>query len=119
MNSTTLMSLASAVAGKHAARAISNFEADDLLGWMGLARRRSSFWENLALIGAGAIVGATGALLLAPASGRETRQRLAKEINRMGEEASAKLREARDQIPLINGQRLRDEESAEALEGGL
>jgi hypothetical protein len=109
------MSLASAVVGRQAARAVANFEANDVLGWMGLTRQRSHFWEKLALVGVGAVVGATGALLFAPESGRKTRRRIGKELNRLGEEAGAKLREAKDQLPLINGQVQREKESA-ALE---
>jgi hypothetical protein len=95
MNKTmnTMMSLGSAIAASRAGRAVSALEGDDLLGWIGLSRRRSYFWENLALVGVGAVVGATGALLFAPASGRDTRRRIKTEVSRLGDEASQKIDE--------------------------
>lgn len=46
----------------------------------------------------GAIVGAGLALLLAPASGVETRQRLGETARRLGKDAKSRLDEARDKV---------------------
>lgn len=50
------------------------FQANDALGWVGLARRRSPM-AAMGLFGAGMVVGAGAALLFAPMSGEETRRR--------------------------------------------
>lgn len=77
MNTKFLVSLGSTLAASRLAQGISQLEADDVLRVVGLARRRNYFIENLALVGAGALAGAAVALLLAPASGIETRERMA------------------------------------------
>jgi hypothetical protein len=100
-NTTTikaLTSLGSALAASRAARSISSIQANDVLGLVGLQRRRNHFWENVALVGAGAIVGAAGAILLAPASGRDTRRRIADEVSRLGDEASRKVDETKQNL---------------------
>lgn len=56
-----LMSLGTAIAASRVARTVSGIELDDVLGTIGLSRRRSYFLENLGLVAVGAIVGA-GAL---------------------------------------------------------
>jgi hypothetical protein len=81
------MSLGSVIAAGSAARALGALETDDVLGWAGLERRRSRLWEHLGLVGAGACVGALGALLFAPTSGREARRRIGGEIDRLGDQA--------------------------------
>lgn len=83
----TALSLGSVLAAGSAAKALAGLETDDVLGWAGLERRRSRFWEHLGLIGAGACVGALGALLFAPTSGREARRRIGNEVDRLGEQA--------------------------------
>jgi hypothetical protein len=99
-NSTikTLISLGSAAAATQTARALSSFDGSSLLGRVGLARQRSYFWENLALVGVGAVVGATGALLFAPASGSETRRRISNQATRLRDEAGQRLEEAKDNL---------------------
>lgn len=77
---------------------ISDVQFDDLLRPLGLTRRHSSWPQNLALLGAGALVGGVAALLLAPSSGQETRARLAKKAEELGAAASKQAREFGEQV---------------------
>jgi YtxH-like protein len=88
-----MMSIGTAIAASKLAHIASGVRFDDLLGTMGLSRRRSHILENLLFLGAGAAVGAGAALLLAPTSGRETRARIGKEVSRLSEAASDAVRE--------------------------
>ena len=92
-----LMSLGTAIAASKLAKTVSSIELDDVLGTVGLARRRSDFLTNLGLITAGAIVGAGTALLLAPSSGRETRRRLGDQASKLGTAALDAAREHKDE----------------------
>jgi hypothetical protein len=94
----TVLSLGSALMASKAVRSAGRFEGDDMLGWIGLARRRSHFWENVALVGLGAVAGATGALLLAPASGTEMRCRISGQVKRVTKEANERITHAREQL---------------------
>jgi len=96
-NKKLLMSLGTAIAASKVAKTVSGIGIEDVLGTMGLARRRSHALENLGLIAVGAIVGAGAALLLAPASGRQTRQRLGQEASKLGHAAADALREQKDE----------------------
>lgn len=78
---------------------------DDILAALGLERRRSAFDVLLPALGifaAGAVLGGGVALLLAPKSGRETRQNLkgkASELtHRIGESAGEIAEEVRDAV---------------------
>jgi len=66
---------------------------------VGLSRRRSYLLENLALVGIGAVVGAGTALLFAPASGSETRERVASEFGRVKDATVDALKDAKRQAP--------------------
>lgn len=99
MNTKLLVSLGSTLAASRLAQTISHFQADDALRLVGLARRRSYFLENLALVGVGALAGAAITLMLAPASGTETRERLALGIGKMKDATVDALRDARRQAP--------------------
>lgn len=55
--------------------AVRSFDSDDALGLIGLRRRRSPLVAS-ALFGAGVAVGLGAGILVAPASGRETRRRI-------------------------------------------
>lgn len=92
-----LMSLGTAIAASKIAKTVSGIELEDVLGSVGLARRRGHFLENLGLIAAGAIVGAGAAILFAPASGAETRRRLGTEASKLGDAAADALREHKDE----------------------
>jgi hypothetical protein len=93
-----LLSVGAAIAGTKIIRAVSDLEVDDLLAPMGLTRRRMHVGQDLALIAAGALVGGAVALIFAPASGRETRQRIARKYEELNEAATDKFREIRDEM---------------------
>jgi len=92
-----LMSLGTAIAASRAVRQVSGIGIEDVLGTMGLARRRSHVLENIGLVAVGAVIGAGAALLFAPSSGRETRQRLGEEANKLGGAATDAIREHKDE----------------------
>lgn len=101
MNTKFLVSLGSTLAASRLAQSVSSLEADDVLRLVGLSRRRTYFLENLALVGAGALAGAAVAILLAPASGTETRERMALEIGKMKDATVDALRDAKRQAPSL------------------
>ena len=101
MNTKLLVSLGSTLAATRLAQGISHLEANDVLRVLGLARRRSYFLENLALVGLGALAGAGAALLFAPASGSETRERVASELGRVKDSAVDALRDVKRQAPAL------------------
>jgi len=93
-----IFSIGAAIAGTKIVRAVSDLEMDDLIAPLGLSRRRSHLATDLALLGTGMLVGGAVAILLAPASGRETRERIASKANELGDMANDKLREIRDEV---------------------
>lgn len=93
----TLLSIVAAVAGTKAGQMISGLEFEDLLRPLGLTRR-VSWLEKLAYLGAGIAVGGVAALLLAPASGQQTRARLAKKAGELGDVAQKQVREIGEHI---------------------
>jgi hypothetical protein len=99
MNTKWLLSLGSTLAATKFAQGIANLEAEDVLGVVGLSRRRSYLLENLGLIGLGALAGAGAALLFAPARGSETRERIASEFERVKDQTVEALRDAKRQAP--------------------
>lgn len=92
-----LMSLGTAIAASKLAKSVSNIELEDVLGSLGLSRRRSHFLENLGLVAAGAVVGAGAAILFAPGSGSETRRRIGSEASKLGNAAMDAVREHKDE----------------------
>lgn len=92
-----LVSLGTAIAASRVARTVSGIELDDVLGTIGLSRRRSYFLENLGLVAAGAIVGAGAAILFAPSSGSETRRRLGEEASKLGTAAMDAVKEQKEE----------------------
>ena len=99
MNTKWLLSIGSTLAATKFAQSIANLEANDVLGAVGLSRRRSYLLENLGLIGLGALAGAGTALLFAPARGSETRERIASELGRVKDQTVEALRDAKRQAP--------------------
>ncbi|HEX5098673.1 MAG TPA: YtxH domain-containing protein [Polyangiaceae bacterium] len=93
-----LLSIGAAVAGTKLVRTISDLEMDDVLAPVGLARRRSHVAADLALLTTGMLVGGAVALIFAPMSGRETRQRLSRKADELGGAAANKLRELKDEV---------------------
>lgn len=100
-NRKFLMSLGAAIATSRLARAITNIDADQVLGTVGLERHRSHVWSNLAVFGVGAIAGAGAALLLAPSSGRETRERLSGQIDRLATAANEAVQDVKNEAPAL------------------
>lgn len=94
-----LLSLGSAIAASRAVQTVSHVKANDVLGLVGLARRRNTTLENVALIGLGAFVGAGAALLLAPSNGQETRQRVADSLGRAKAAGKEFVQEAKERAP--------------------
>jgi|SRR4051812_23537362 hypothetical protein len=92
----TLLGLAATIATTKLVHLVSSLELDEVLRPMGLSRRQRHWPGNLACLAAGVLVGATGALLLAPATGRETRARVAKKASELGQSALEKAREVGD-----------------------
>src|ERR1700709_1791341 len=75
----TLWTLGSLIGAQQAAKAVRSVEWNDILGVVGLERRPGVFERALpalGLIAVSAAVGAGAALLLAPSSGEELRNRL-------------------------------------------
>jgi len=93
-----LMSIGTALAASKLVKAISQLKFDDVLGAVGIERRRDHTLENMALVSLGAVVGAGTALLVAPRAGRETRQRIGEEASRLGSAAKTAIRERKDDI---------------------
>lgn len=78
-----------------------SFEVDDVLGVVGLERRRGPLdraLPMLAFFGAGAAAGAVCALLLAPRSGAETRERLGKGIQSAKEQFDEGVRHTQERL---------------------
>lgn len=96
-NKKMLMSLGTAIMASKFAKSISSIELNDVLGTVGLSRRRNYFWENLGLVAAGAIVGAGAAILFAPKSGSETRRQLSSQASKFGSAALDAVREQKDE----------------------
>jgi hypothetical protein len=72
-------------------KSLRNLSADDLLGLIGVQRRRGAsswLWPALGLFGAGLVAGAGVGLLLAPKSGHQLRQSLRTRLQRNGHEAT-------------------------------
>ena len=99
MNTKWLVSLGSTLAATKFAQGITNLEADDVLGLVGLSRRRNYLLANLGLVGIGALVGAGTALLFAPARGSDTRDRITSQFGRMKDQTVEALRDAKRQAP--------------------
>ncbi len=93
-----ILSIGAAVAGTKIVRAASEIGFDDVLAPLGLARRRTHIGTDLVLLGTGMLVGGAVALMFAPMSGRETRDRLAKKADELGDAAAGKIRELRDEV---------------------
>lgn len=93
------LSLGSAIAASRAVQTVSHVKTDDVLGLIGLARRRNTTLENVALIGLGAFVGAGAALLFAPTNGQEARQRVADSLGKAKAAGKELVQEAKERAP--------------------
>jgi hypothetical protein len=98
-----LLSIGAAIASTKIIRAVSDIELDDVLAPVGLSRRRSHIGTDLAMLGAGILVGGAAALIFAPMSGQETRRRLSEKADELGDAAAQKLRELRENAGPVIG----------------
>lgn len=92
-----LTSVGTAIAATKLAKTVTGIELDDVLGGMGLARRRSHALESVGLLAVGALVGAGVAILFAPSSGSEMRRRLSSEASKLGSAALDAVNEQKDE----------------------
>ena len=97
----TLVSLGMAIASTKIAKRISNLEADDFWSLVGLERRRSHALSAVGLIGLGAVVGAGVALLFAPDTGVETRKRIMRQADKLGQAAGDFARDVQSEAPQL------------------
>ena len=92
----SLLTIGSIIGASEAIRAARVFDLDDLLGVIGLERRRSRaerVLPALAVAAVSAAVGAGAALLLAPSSGSELRHRISERADNVKELVSEKVLE--------------------------
>jgi hypothetical protein len=105
----TLLSIGAAAISTKLARTLSGLEFDDVLRPLGLSRRHSHWPENLAFLGVGVIVGGITGLMLAPSSGRVTRERFAKKADELSDVAIRRFQEStaeiRDDADAVAGRR--------------
>lgn len=94
-----LVSVGAAVAAAKTIKQLTNYGVGDVLDLVGLERRRSHFWEKVAFFGVGALAGAGVGILLAPQSGRETREKIGNGMDKLASKASDVLAEVREQAP--------------------
>jgi gas vesicle protein len=83
------------------ARAI---DADDVLGLVGLMRRRSHPLSSLLMLGGGIAIGAGIGMLLAPVSGREARAFLLRGLGGMGGKMTDQVDEIQGRATEVVGQ---------------
>lgn len=87
--------IGSAIGARRLVQGVQEFGFDDLLAPVGLERRRSALDKVLPAIGyvgLGTVIGAGAALLLAPSSGRELRQRVSSQLDEAKTRMNKELR---------------------------
>ncbi|XXX72737.1 YtxH domain-containing protein [Sorangium sp. So ce134] len=92
---TTAFDVAKAVAG--VAATIGALGFDDVLGWIGLARKRSPL-ATLAFFGAGVAVGAGVAMLLSPTSGEALRREILNRLDGLKRQATRGVEQAERKV---------------------
>lgn len=83
-----LWAIGSLVGAQQAVRVARRLEFDDLLALIGVQRRHTavqSILPTIGLVSLGAVVGAGAALLVAPRSGAELRQRLSEKMDKFAD----------------------------------
>jgi hypothetical protein len=92
----SLLTIGSVIGAREALRAVQVLHVNDILGVIGLQRRRSLVERALpalVMAAAGAAVGAAAALLLAPSSGPELRHRISARADDVKERVAGKVSE--------------------------
>ncbi|WP_437274825.1 YtxH domain-containing protein [Sorangium sp. So ce375] len=92
---TTVFDVAKAIVGVAATVGALGF--DDVLGWVGLSRKRSPL-TALGLIGAGVVVGAGAALLLSPTSGEALRREILTRLDGLKRQATRGVEQAERKV---------------------
>jgi hypothetical protein len=95
----TLFSLGMALASSRFVQRITELEADDVFHLFGLQRRRGNTLSAVGLVAAGAAVGAGVALLFAPEAGTETRKRIGRQVEKLGQSASETVQQVVNELP--------------------
>ena len=109
---SSLMSGIAGIATAGIAHSLSDL-GSSLLRPLGLRRRHSSWPQNLAYLGTGILVGGVGALLLAPSSGAQTRERIAKKAGDLKDSASKQVHALGEQMHReVDGLRLSGDEAS-------
>lgn len=88
------VAIGSTIGARQALRAVQTYGVSDLLGSVGLERRRTTMDKLLpaiGLVGLGTAIGAGVALLCAPSSGRELRARMSEQIDNAKERAKERI----------------------------
>ena len=99
----SLIAIGTAAAAGALARTIGGLRFEDVLGTIGLERRRSHALGGIGLFGVGAAIGAGAALLLTPKNGKEMREVVRQEVERLGEAAKDALRQESEPTRLSTG----------------
>jgi len=102
----TALAAGSVIATRQAINAARDLHANDILGAIGLERRRSAFEVALPALGmflGGAALGAGVALLVAPMSGKELRSEIGKRASDVKERASRGVEELEERIQHSTG----------------
>lgn len=100
------LALGTTVGARHLLRTVQDFGANDILRSVGLERRRSTMdavLPALGWVGVGTVIGAGVALLLAPSSGKELRERVSQQIDEAKTRLDNGIHSLEDRLPGHNG----------------
>ena len=100
------LALGTTIGARQALRSIQNYGVGDLLGTVGLERRRTAMdrlLPALGWIGVGTAIGAGVALLWAPSSGRELRAKMSEQLDHAKERIDNGMRSLDEAMPGHNG----------------
>lgn len=100
------IALGTTVGARQLLRSVQNFGSYDILGSVGLERRRSTMdrlLPALAWVGVGTAIGAGAALLLAPSSGKELRARVSQQIDEAKTRLDNGIHSFEESLPGRNG----------------
>jgi hypothetical protein len=113
-----IVAVGAAVAAAKTIKQITNYGVGDMLDLVGLERRRNHGWEKLAFFGMGALAGAGAGILLAPRSGRETREKIGDGMEKLATKATDALAEIKEQAPELLSKVTGEPESHKKDENG-
>jgi hypothetical protein len=96
----SVLSLGSAIAARQLAHSAQNVGINDMLGLIGLERKRSTLDKILPAVGwfgLGTVLGAGAALMLAPSSGKQLRSRVSEQLDQARQRVGNDLRSATEE----------------------